>query len=859
MDKFTSMAVVALMTAATAGANAQTTPAAQMENLTRGVVALPASSGQGMFVSWRMFGTDDDLTSFCLLRDGTVVRDNIYNKTNYVDSNGNTSSSYQVVTKYKGVPVDTSEVGMSWTGQYLSLPLNRPANGLNIKNYEYSYSPNDCSAADVDGDGEYEIILKWDPSNSQDNGHRDSGDDEFTGNVLIDCYKLDGTQLWRIDLGTNIRAGAHYTQFLVYDFDGDGKAELICKTAPGSIDSEGNYVSSVATVDEITGTDNSANYANSYGHILSGPEYLTVFNGETGKAIHTTWYNPNRAGETDCEGTYPSESTFWGDNYGNRSERYLACVAHLDGPDANPSAVMCRGYYTRAYLWAVDFDGSELKTKWLHASISNMRYQVTNASGNTVSKICTSNTAGNSNSKTAYGNGNHNLSVADVDGDGCDEIVYGSCAIDNDGYLMYATGYLHGDAMHVSDLIPSRDGLEVFTVHEDESAGYGWDIHDAATGEIIHYASGSSDNGRGLAADLDSSNEGFEFCSSNDRQIRSCTSGGLVSSSGQTSVNFRIYWDGDLQDELYDSKYIDKWNGSGTTRVITLYNYGSSEDCNSTKHTPNLQADLFGDWREEIILWDSSDSSHLNIFTTNTESDYRVPTLMHDHTYRMGIAWQNAAYNQPPHLGYYLPATFTTRFALLGDGEKEQTVALGDTIVDIVCKFVNCNTVSLEQSTAPDGTTVSGSVVDGFTFSRDLFSVGSYTLKGQPTMLGDYEFVIKSGANVVDGTVSYDTILIHCVDPTGIGCIEAKETTDWARVKSTVFDDRVDIDFNLATSRNVGVNIYNAAGSQVYSGNYNVSGSETISVTGLGHLRSGLYIIKVTSAEGSLSTKLIKR
>ena len=858
MGKFTSFAAAALMLASAAAANGQTTPVSQMEKLTRGLIALPAADNQGVFVSWRLLGTDDDMTTFDLLRDGQVVKSNITDETNYVDKNGYGGCEYQVVTKQNGVPVDTSEAVTPWSDEVLRLPLNKPANGINSKNYEYSYSPNDCSAADVDGDGEYEIILKWDPSNSQDNGHSNTGADQFTGNVLLDCYKLDGTQLWRIDLGRNIRAGAHYTQFLVYDFDGDGKAELICKTAAGSIDSEGKYVTEVATDDVIKGTDNSKYYANSAGHILSGPEFLTVFNGETGKAVHTTWYNPNRAGEMNKEGKYPSKS-FWADDYGNRSERYLACVAYLDGPDKNPSAVMCRGYYSRAYLWAVDFDGKELKTKWMHASTTNVKYEVTDAEGRTTVKTNTKNTAGNSNSKTAYGNGNHNLSVADVDGDGCDEIIYGSSAIDNDGYLLYATGYLHGDAIHVSDLIPDRPGLEVFTVHEDENAGYGWDLHDAATGEIIYRATGADDNGRGLAADLDANNYGFEFCSSNDRNLRSATTGEYLNPTGSTSVNFRVYWDGDLQDELYDDKKIDKWNGSGTSRLLTMYDYYNSSDCNSTKHTPNLQADLFGDWREEIILWDSSDGAHLNIFTTNTESDYRVPTLMHDHVYRMGVAWQNTAYNQPPHLGYYLPGYFTTRYAKVTDGELEQTVALGDTIVDITRHWVNSGAPQILKSVAPDGTVTTAGAAEGFTFTRDVLRKKTFTLKGKPGLLGDYEFIIVSGKNIIDNSTRYDTIRIHCYDPAGISSVPAAGKAEVVTVANSVFTDCITLNVAQGVDGNIAVAMFNAAGAQVFGGNFDAAAAQRIDIAGLGHLADGIYIIKAVTASGTYSTKVVKR
>ena len=571
---------------------------------------------------------------------------------------------------------EVSQKVKPWADLYQSMPISRPKGGTTPDGRSYTYTPNDCSVGDVDGDGEYEIILKWDPSNSHDNSHNG-----YTGDVIFDCYKLSGKKLWRINLGKNIRAGAHYTQFLVYDFDGDGKAEMICKTSAGSVDGKGKFVSQAATDEDIRCLDNKADYRNGAGRVQTGPELLTVFNGKTGQAIHTIWYNPNRAfgvGRQVAEGEslkdgFPAYSSVWGDkgNYGNRGERYLAGVAFLDGKDHLPSAVMCRGYYTRSYLWAVDFDGKQLKTKWLHASTT---------------------------SGTAYAQGAHSLAVGDVDGDGCDEITYGSAAINNDGTLLYSTGLGHGDAQHLGDLDPDRPGLEYFMVHEEYP--YGSDLRDAKTGEILYRTLDRDDTGRGLAADIDANHRGYEMWSSDNPEVRDCKGNVIVEAkdawkkrsgekkkkqapqqgdwnsnekttfravSPMPAMNFRIYWDGDLQDELLANgraphfpPYIQKWNGKEAVALPLsngkqLFEMGHSVSCNWTKATPNLQADLFGDWREEVIYWDESDASHLNIFTTNIPTDYRVPTLMHDHIYRMGVAWQNVGYNQPPHLGYYLP------------------------------------------------------------------------------------------------------------------------------------------------------------------------------------------------------------
>ncbi len=744
--------------------SAQNTPIAQMEQLDRGVVALPSSSS-GIFVSWRYLGTDDDVhTTFDVLSNGLVVGKNISKATSYQHAGGKQGNLYQVVTKVDGVPVDTSTAVTPWKQVYLPLKLNRPAGGT-LDGASYTYSPNDMSVGDVDGDGQYELFVKWDPSNAKDNSQ--SG---VTGNVIIDCYKLDGTQLWRVDLGRNIRAGAHYTQYLVYDFDGDGHAEMMCKTAPGSKDGTGAYVNQAATDSKIKAADNGKSWVAGGGRINGGHEYLTVFEGMTGKAIHTIAYNPTRnasSGLSEAAGTFN-----WDDrsgkndkgDYGNRGERYLACVAALDGPDGTASGVFGRGYYTFAYLWAVDFNGKQLKPRWLHKSGSRTTYSVVNyqtsASGTTKSYTPGRSTSGGG-SNTLYANGNHNISVADVDGDGKDEIIYGSAAVDDDGKLLYAVGFGHGDAMHLGDLNPERPGLEVFDVHEEKGT-YSWDLHDAATGQVLIKGGNSGvDNGRGIAAQLDANHYGCYFSSADQRDQRSAVTG-KVMSSGQTSLNFRIFWDGDLQEELLDGNKIDKWNGNGTTRVFingkNPYDYNSSSSCNGTKSTPNLQADIFGDWREEIILWNSSDGATINIFSSNVPTDYRVPTLMHDHTYRLAVAWQNCAYNQPPHLGYYLPDLFRTRFYPMDEFAQEQTVVLGDSISPVVFMYRNCNSVNVDSTFTPEGH-IKG-LDKAFTFKRD-YVTRLVTITGKPEVEGDYEIVLRGSNNPIFSGNAYQSFIIH--------------------------------------------------------------------------------------------------
>ena len=655
---------------------AQTPPVSQMEQLGRGVVALPSNAGRGNFVSWRMLGTDPQSTSFDVLRNGVTIQTDV-RQTNFTDLSGDSQSKYQIQTKVNGKVVDVSPAVYPWQEVYKPITLNRP-----VGDGSYGYSPNDMSVGDADGDGEYELFVKWDPSNSKDNSASGT-----TGIVYIDCYKLDGTMLWRVNLGKNIRAGAHYTQFMVYDFDGDGKAEMICKTAPGSVDGKGKYVNQAATNQAIKSADNTKSWLNSNGRVNGGQEYLTVFEGQTGKAVHTIAYYPNRnavAELSEAEGTF-NWATNKSDNgsYGNRGERYLAAVACLDGADKAASAVFSRGYYTYAHLFAVSFDGSQLRPRWLHSSISSSKYQVTTWDKNGTSTTNTYDglqvTGGASGVKgTMYGNGNHNLSVADVDGDGCDEIVWGSAACDHNGKLLYCTGFGHGDAIHMAKHRPDRPGYQVFQIHE-EGGTYSWDLHDAATGEVLLQGGSSGiDNGRGIAGQFDANVRGSLFWSSDDKVARSAVTGEMVSEN-RGSINFRIYWDGDLQEELLDGGKLEKWNGNGVDRLYingnNPYAYNSSSSCNGTKSTPNLQADLFGDWREEFILWSGADSATINIFTTNTETLYRIPTLMHDHVYRMGVAWQNVGYNQPPHLGYYLPDYKEELPILVGDSLQMAMVA----------------------------------------------------------------------------------------------------------------------------------------------------------------------------------------
>ena len=589
--KYRSQFYVLLLLVLTAAARGE-------ERLDRGVVAI--QTPQGVFTSWRVLPSDADDAVYTLLRDGKPIAAlDASVGSNYLDRDGKSDSVYAV--EYNG---DVSPAATVWKEGFLTLTLDLPDEQTMPDGSKCQYTPNDMSCGDLDGDGRYELIVKWQPSNAKDNAQ--SG---YTGTTIIDAYTLNGKKLWRIDLGVNIRSGAHYSPYLVYDFDGDGKAELICKTADGTVDGQGRVIG-----------DAKADYRNKDGRVLDGPEFLTVFNGETGAAICTIDYPaPRTVRKLD---RYAADG--WGDNYGNRCDRFLACAACLDGK--RTSAVFCRGYYTAVYVMALDFDGKNLKLRWLHKS----------------------ETPG----EGLYGEGNHNLAVGDLDGDGKDEIVYGSAALDDDGTVLYRTGLGHGDALHLFSSTTPQDDSEkfyVFDVHESKAAEYGMEVR-SAEGKILWGVHAGFDVGRGLAADVDADNPGYEVWSYATDGLWSLD--GKKISDRRPSQNFRIYWDGDLQDELLDRGNIDSWKNG---RLATFWKINHSKAINGTKANPNLQADLLGDWREEVILYNAENPAQINIFSTTIPTPYRVNCLMTDHVYRMSIVWQNVGYNQPPHLGQYLP------------------------------------------------------------------------------------------------------------------------------------------------------------------------------------------------------------
>lgn len=586
------------------------------EKLSRGLIGIPTE--EGMYFSWRMTLEDAAGLQFDLYRSsggGAEVKLNkepIDRTSDFLDR----TVDYTVDNRWT-LKATTGEVAI-WTrlkgekrNPYLSIPVCKPEDG-EIAGESFTYTANDCSVGDLDGDGEYEIILKWSPSNSKRPPQRG-----FTGNTYLDAYKMDGRRLWRIDLGPNVRSGAATTNFLVFDFDGDGCAEICCKTGDGTVDGLGHRIGD-AQADWRTWDKKSP----TYGKIVNGPEYLTVFEGRTGKELDSKEYIPTR---------YPLDG--WGgvggncgnDNTGGRSDRFTAGVAFLDGK--TPSPIMVRGWYGRTVVAAWTFTNGALKHTWTFDSAAP--------------------------GWEAYsGMGNHSVTVADFDGDGCDEICVGAMTVDHDGKGLFTTGLRHGDALHAGRFIPSRQGMQVFGVHENEGDNEivkrtpAVAMFDGATGEIIWQDGLGQDAGRGVAADIDPRYDGAE-CWCNIGGLRRGDTGEIISNRKPDSCNFTIYWDADPLAELLDHVSISKWNWNAESTDLLLKAEGVVSN-NGTKGNPCLSGDILGDWREEVI-WPSEDQTELRIYSTTIPAVDRRATWMNDRQYRLAIAWQNVAYNQPPH------------------------------------------------------------------------------------------------------------------------------------------------------------------------------------------------------------------
>lgn len=701
----------------------------QIEKLNRGLVAIKAKTG--IFVSWRLFVTEVDgfaktgLTgaNFNVYRDGKKIA-TVTDSTNYLDKEGTDSSKYAVSAVIGNTEGEKCpEVSVCEKG-YFEIPMKKPEGGVTPAGQAFEYSVNDMSVGDVDGDGEYEYFVKWDPSNSHDVSHRG-----YTGHQLIDCYKLDGTLLWRLDMGCNIRAGAHYTQFMVYDFNGDGKAEMAVKSAPGTvmtkyncdgsvksveyitlpageaergITNEDNYVCSAAsyrehlvkmfmdwpkhpevvnghwpkTVEECLGRETVAKYPLSRedaeeltdyfindwapgrsdknvltefeGFIYEGPEYLTMFAGD-GTELETIKWKFVRE----------DDGLMWGDYAWrriepcNRVDRFLSGVAYLDGK--RPYLIMCRGYYTRATLVAYDFFDNKFNEVW---SADSGWVTMSNPFNDRapIAEHGTDPLMG-----PLAGQGDHSLACADVDGDGCMEIIYGAACVDHDGTLLFSTadkmpdGTIrklgHGDAMHVGRFDPSYDGMQIFNVFEGgEFVPYGFALRDAKTGKVLFGERAVGDLGRCMVGKVNKDIPGYQFWV---KGMYDCKGNKLPDKMLGTNMSIRFA--PDLTTQLTDGveyvgpKHIGLVNDN--IHGIMLEPEDTSTN-NGTKGNPCLVADLFGDYREELVLR-TNDSTAVRIYFNTDISEHKLFTLMHDTMYRCGIAWQNNCYNQPCYPSFY--------------------------------------------------------------------------------------------------------------------------------------------------------------------------------------------------------------
>ncbi|MBO9699062.1 MAG: T9SS type A sorting domain-containing protein [Sporocytophaga sp.] len=575
----------------------------KMEKLSRGLVA--ARSGNNNFISWRWLGTEGDNVTFNLYRNGAKVNTTPLTVCNYTDNGAAASATYYIKAVVDGIEQAPSAAVTVWGAQFLKIPVTAPAGGTTPDGVAYTYIANDASVADLDGDGEFEVILKWDPSNSKDNSN--SG---YTGNTYVDAYKMNGTRMWRINFGINIRSGAHYMDFMVFDFDGDGKAEMMARTADGTTDGKGVRIG--------TTTD----YRNSGGYVLSGLEYFTVFNGETGAAMATANYWPARGTVGD-----------WGDTYGNRVDRFRAGVAYLDG--VKPSGIFCRGYYTRLAVAAWDWDGKNLTNRWKFDS-------------------------GFNSSNEYFSQGDHSLSIADVDGDGKQEVISGAAIIDDNGTGYYSTQKGHGDALHVGDLDPSLPGLEVFNIQEPvgDAGAYMYSAKDKKILWKKASVAGSDEGpGRGVCADISAKWPGSEAwvigggVSGQLMDVKGNFVGNQPTSGGSgATCNFLVWWNGDLLREMLDDTRIDNYD---LGRIVVLGSLAPVSSNNGSKKNPCLSGDIIGDWREEVLMR-ASDNTALYLFTTVIPTGYKFRTLLHDAQYRTAIAWQNTGYNQPPHPSFFL-------------------------------------------------------------------------------------------------------------------------------------------------------------------------------------------------------------
>ncbi|RGN66446.1 MULTISPECIES: hypothetical protein [unclassified Bacteroides] len=633
------------------------------------------SSGiSSALISWRLLKTDPSNVAFDIYKsvDGEAEvklnEEPISNTTSWVDADIDVSKTnvYRVTLANQTETLCdytfTSEMAEKF---YHEIRLN-----LNVPDASITYSPDDIQLGDLDGDGELEIVVKREPYDGANMGVW------FNGTTLLEAYKMDGTFLWQIDLGINIRSGSHYTSYILYDFDGDGLCEIAFRSSEGTKFADGKIITDAnGKINDyrnrqtdgkgwysgaaIARDPNDPSTATTCGLIMEGPEYISICRGYDGREI-TRIDNIPRGGEGSKVSRAKYWSEYWGDDFGNRMDRFFIGVAYLDGiPDeatgvrtTNPSLIISRGIYKNWQVWALDLKGNELVPRW---------------------KFDTADHA-----SKWKGMCSHCFRVADLDGDGKDEILYGSAAIDDDGSELWCNGNGHGDILHVGKFIKDRSGLQIVASFEEakdyegQGNGYACQVINARDGSMItghgrNLPVDASDVGRCIVADVDPDSPDFEYWSSTQEGMFSCNGTGLVSTTYPTGIgsgvmyNVAIYWSGQSTREMLDRGCIVSYkanpdvNKSNKNRLISFDLYGSNQGNHTSKYNPCYYGDFLGDYREEVILG-SSDYKSIYIFSTNHPTTHRLPHLMTDHNYDMSQAMQNMGYNQGTNLGYYVGA-----------------------------------------------------------------------------------------------------------------------------------------------------------------------------------------------------------
>lgn len=604
------LATSALALLVSMGANAQRFT----DKLDRGLVAVKTT--KGVYCSWRIQADEYYDVKYNLYRDGTKVNAEPLDVSNFTDTSGSESSQYTVKAVLNGVEQQASKAATVFKSNYKEIKIKHDAS------LKATYEPNDACCADCDGDGEVEILMKF--TNLEESAQRYPKNGPTIDGVetkeysMLACLKQDGTVLWWVNCGPNMGDFQNNEQNIVgYDWDMDGKAEVVMRLEEGSTVHMADGTTYTIGADGKNGTS-WTNYREpkASGSVAwfthYGKEFLWYCEGATGKPYQCIDFPLKRLedGETDLKAA-------WGDGYGHRSSKYFFGAPYLDGK--HPSIFLGRGIYTRHKFIAYDVDPKthDLKVRWKWTN--------------------------NQPGSPWYGQGYHNYIVADVDWDGRDEIVWGSMVIDDNGMGLSTTGLGHGDAQHIGDFNPYIHGQEMFACNEDNPSN---NYRDATTSKIYYRKTDTNDDGRCLAGNFYNDFPGAVGHSAHDTPISTVTNDHVSTNTNGLSMNFRIYWDGDLLEECFNNTEVTK-PGVGT--IATFLGAYSN---NGTKTTPCYQGDIFGDWREEVI--ERTADNNIRIYTTNEPTKRRNYSLWYDHQYRNGMVWQPCGYNQPPHVSYFL-------------------------------------------------------------------------------------------------------------------------------------------------------------------------------------------------------------